>query len=150
MEEALKSGDTEKAREVVHTTKGAAANLGGKALVAARSGTGNGDQGRSGYRARDESLQLHGYGYVGGHVGLYGPVTLQAQIFVILRHTGAFPLPEVFLRPMHGGRRQLFLRAAQRPLVSQVFPARRKAACFLGLSASARQVLGCGRSKGKP
>lgn len=35
VEEALKSGDTEKAREVVHTTKGAAANLGGKALVAA-------------------------------------------------------------------------------------------------------------------
>ncbi|MDR2820322.1 MAG: Hpt domain-containing protein [Desulfovibrio sp.] len=34
VEQALKSGDTEEARKIVHTTKGAAANLGAKALAA--------------------------------------------------------------------------------------------------------------------
>lgn len=35
VEQALKSGEMEEARQVVHNTKGAAANLGGKALAAA-------------------------------------------------------------------------------------------------------------------
>jgi len=35
VEQALKNGDTETARQLVHSTKGAAANLGAKALAAA-------------------------------------------------------------------------------------------------------------------